>query len=969
MTGVEASSLGIEQAQRLFQVPSLQNGISEEEAQNRKQQLGSNELEDDEGESLFSKFIEKFKDPMVLLLLGSAAVSLLVKQYDDAISITLAIFIVCTVGFVQEYRSDKALENLKQLVSHTCTVHRDGIKRHVNAIELVVGDVVEFKIGDRIPADVRLVKTYGEFSIDEAIFTGEGKPRSKHTNSIEHGEYDESDGEEHQQQQGGMKDLEEGDDDDPEVQQRKLEKLKKNIHVGECRNMGFMGTLVSTGKATGIVTATGKHTELGRISSLLKQIEEKNTPLQDTMDKLSKQISLLSLAVIGVLFIIGVLTGKPWLEMFTIGISLAVAAIPEGLPIVVTVTLAMGVMRMAKRKAIVRKLPSVESLGATTVICVDKTGTLTQNEMTVTKIFVPSNLDQYIRVTGVGYNASGEFVRLPLDKTLMAADMVGKNVNMESEMENHVRQLLICGNLCNDAQFTHGQLVGQPTEGALIAAARKAGINDLRVDDSVYQRIDEIPFTSETKWMAAQCKHVSTGETIFYVKGATERILDRCTDYMTSLQLKPSSLTYQIRARIDEAAGAFENDALRVMALAQGSDLNRLTFLGLVGIYDPPRDGVKDAVAKLQQSGVKIAMITGDSKKTAVAIAKELGIISPQMSATVSESQLALSTDEVDTDVRELEQKIDNACVFYRMAPVHKMKIVQAFQNRGHIVAMTGDGVNDAPALKLANIGVAMGKTGTDVSKEAAEMILVDDNFATIMEAIEEGKGIFNNIKNFLRYQLTTSVSCMIMIIYCTVASLPLPLNPMQILFINIIMDGAPAQSLGVEPADDEVVRQPPRDPSKPIVTMKMIMAVIRSALIMVVGSLYVFLREFQSDGVVTSRDTTMAFATFVMFQMFNGFNCRNENKSLFQLGVFTNTAFTFSIGGSILGLFALVHIPFLNMVFETEPIGLFDWVLVFGITSTVWIVEEIVKALARGQQQRAELQGNQSGKATAVRR
>ncbi len=509
-----------------------------------------------------------------------------------------------------------------------------------------------------------------------------------------------------------------------------------------------------------------------------------------------------------------------------------------------------------------------------------------------------------------------------------------------------MKQLFTTGALCNNANLNSqtNKLVGQPTEGALLAAALKAGIDrDVLLRDT-WEKLDEIPFSSEEKWMAVHCRNKRSNTSTYFVKGAIETILPRCTTYYVN-ENESRTLSQSDRQQILSIVKDFADNALRVMTLACGDDTHGgLTFVGLMGLSDPPREGVQEAIIKLRKGGVKVVMITGDSKETAISIAKQLSIIDADERDVES---VALSVDDLQ-DQKTFDARVDNAVVFYRMAPVHKMKIVEAYQKLDYVVAMTGDGVNDAPALKLANIGIAMGIAGTDVSKEASEMILADDNFPTIMVAIEEGKSIFSNIKNFLRYQLTTSVSCMVIIIICTFFGLPLPLNPMQILWINIIMDGPPAQSLGVEPVDEDVMRQPPRDTKKSIINRKMIISVVLSAVIMVIGTLYVFVREMAADGKVTNRDTTMTFTTFVMFQIFNAFNCRSEKKSVFQIGIFSNTAFNWCVGGCVVGQLLLIYTGAMNFIFETERLTANDIVFIFVLTSSVWVVDEVVKYFAR---------------------
>jgi Ca2+-transporting ATPase len=851
-----------------------EKGLSAHEVTLRLEKCGKNVLQEAEKVSWAKLFLEKFTEPLILLLLASATISLIIGEVADAIGIFVAVSLVAILGFIQEYRSEKSVEALKKLTAHKCRVIRGGKVKEILAEELVPGDIVLLIVGDRVPADIRLVESIN-LQVDESILTGESEPSNKNIKTLK----------------------------------------KEDTLLADRKNMAYMGTVVTNGKGKGLVIATGELTELGKISQMIQKVEERKTPLQLKLDQLGKQLSVFGIAVVTIIFTFGALQKMDLLEMFMVAVSLAVAAIPEGLPIVVTITLALGVTRMSKRNAIVRKLPAVEALGATTVICSDKTGTLTQNEMTIKNIYTTDSIE----VTGIGYEVEGEFLK------------GGKKIDPQKNA--HLLEVLKVGLLCNDAQLNDDVLIGQPTEGALLTAALKAGLEDLRTK---MKRLDDIPFDSEKKWMAV--KYKTSDGILYFVKGATERVLDRCKQYYEKGKEQP--LTTEKRDKIFEAYNALAGDALRVLALAYGEDLEDLTFAGLVGIMDPPRRGVKGAIKKAKQSGVKVVMITGDSKETAIAVAKSLDFF--------EEGSIALSGAEVDElSDNELADEVDTVGVFYRVSPEHKMKIVNAFQKKGHIVAMTGDGVNDAPALKIADIGVAMGRTGTDVAKEASEMILVDDNFTTIVAAIEEGKSIYNNIKNFLRFELTTSISALTIIASSTLLRLPLPLNPIQILWINIIMDGPPAQSLGVEPLDKDVMKKPPRDPTEQVVTKKMVINVVSGAFVMFLGTMALFFWELKKgvSGVdLERRAMTMAFTVFVMFQMFNALNCRSEEKSIFSLGVFSNKYVLLAIGGSILMQLGVIYIPVLQYIFDTIALSARDLLLVTVIASSVFIFDEIRK-------------------------
>ncbi|XP_017716292.1 PREDICTED: calcium-transporting ATPase type 2C member 2 isoform X2 [Rhinopithecus bieti] len=705
----------------------LNTGLSEFSVTQRRLAHGWNEFVADNSEPVWKKYLDQFKNPLILLLLGSALVSVLTKEYEDAVSIATAVLIVVTVAFIQEYRSEKSLEELTKLVPPECNCLREGKLQHLLARELVPGDVVSLSIGDRIPADIRLTEVT-DLLVDESSFTGEAEPCSKTDSPLTGG----------------------GD-------------------LTTLSNIVFMGTLVQYGRGQGVVIGTGESSQFGEVFKMMQAEETPKTPLQKSMDRLGKQLTLFSFGIIGLIMLIGWLQGKQLLNMFTIGVSLAVAAIPEGLPIVVMVTLVLGVLRMAKKRVIVKKLPIVETLGCCSVLCSDKTGTLTANEMTVTQLVTSDGL--HAEVSGVGYDGQGTVCLLPSKEVIKEFSNVS------------VGKLVEAGCVANNAVIRKNAVMGQPTEGALMALAMKMDLSDIK---NSYVRKKEIPFSSEQKWMAVKCSlKTEDREDIYFMKGALEEVIRYCTMYNNGGI--PLPLTPQQRSFCLQEEKRMGSLGLRVLALASGPELGRLTFLGLVGIIDPPRVGVKEAVQVLSESGVSVKMITGDALETALAIGRNIGLCNGKLKA--------MSGEEVDSvEKGELADRVGKVSVFFRTSPKHKLKIIKALQESGAIVAMTGDGVNDAVALKSADIGIAMGQTGTDVSKEAANMILVDDDFSAIMNAVEEGKGIFYNIKNFVRFQLSTSISALSLITLSTVFNLPSPLNAMQILWINIIMDGPPAQ-------------------------------------------------------------------------------------------------------------------------------------------------------------------------------
>uniref|UniRef100_A0A8B9THS3 Calcium-transporting ATPase n=1 Tax=Anas platyrhynchos TaxID=8839 RepID=A0A8B9THS3_ANAPL len=811
LSSKKASELPIDEVASILQA-NLQNGLKNCEVCHRRAFHGWNEFDISEDEPLWKKYISQFINPLIMLLLASAVISVLMHQFDDAVSITVAILIVVTVAFVQEYRSEKSLEELSKLVPPECHCVREGRVEHTLARDLVPGDTVCLSVGDRVPADLRLFEA-ADLSIDESSLTGETAPCSK---SIA------------------------------------PQPAATNGDLTSRSNIAFMGTLVRCGKAKGIVIGTGENSEFGEVFKMMQAEEAPKTPLQKSMDLLGKQLSLYSFGIIGVIMLVGWLQGKHILDMFTIG-------------------LALGVMRMVKKRAIVKKLPIVETLGCCNVICSDKTGTLTKNEMTVTHIFTSDG--QHAEVTGVGYNRFGE---------VMLDGEVIHGYNNPS-----ISKIVEAGCVCNDAVIRNNTLMGKPTEGALIALAMKMGLDGIQED---YVRKAEYPFSSEQKWMAVKCVHRDKPEVCF-MKGAYEQVIKYCTSYNCKGQTLP--LAQQQREQYQQEKTSMGSAGLRVLALASGPELGQLTFLGLVGIVDPPRTGVKEAVTTLIMSGVAIKMITGDSQETAVAIGMNICSTSLEISQILTASLLA--------------------------SPRHKLKIIKSLQNNGAVVAMTGDGVNDAVALKAADIGVAMGQTGTDVCKEAADMILVDDDFQTIMSAIEEGKGIYNNIKNFVRFQLSTSIAALTLISLATLMNFPNPLNAMQILWINIIMDGPPAQSLGVEPVDKDVIQKPPRN--------------------------------LKDNNVITPRDTTMTFTCFVFFDMFNALSSRSQTKSVFEIGLCSNKMFCYAVLGSIMGQLLVIYFPPLQKVFQTESLSILDLLFLLGLTSSVCIVTEIIKKFERSKE------------------
>ncbi|KAI9732786.1 MAG: High affinity Ca2+/Mn2+ P-type ATPase-like protein [Cirrosporium novae-zelandiae] len=985
---------------------SLSYGLTPSDAERRLLTYGSNELPHDEPEPLWLRYLQQFKETLILLLLASAAISFILGNYDDAISIGLAVTIVTTVGFIQEYRSEKSIEALSRLLPYHAHLIRgtqrslsnhfpktrgqngseiemepltDGSAKSsdrgsqlVPASKLVPGDLVLFSTGDRIPADIRITSC-ADLSIDESNLTGENEPVVKHANRIE----------------VPFRSMFSNGDASPRSPIYASEAagtVGADFRLNEKTNIAFMGTLVRSGYGRGLVIASGPSTEFGSISASLQEIESPRTPLQLAMDRLGQELSYVSFAVIGLIVIVGLFQGRNLLEMFTIGVSLAVAAIPEGLPIIVTVTLALGVLRMAKRGTIVRKLPSVETLGSVNVVCSDKTGTLTMNHMTVTKIWhfdvdTPFDIGRVL-----GSQTPDSAVR-----TIFRIGNIANNARLAKSDANSpatASSAAVLSTMGDDPTEAHAKSrwVGQPTDVASLDLLDAFGEDDVR--ERIGARVAETPFSSDRKWMGVVIgdsteSTLGSGREVAYIKGALERVLQRCDTYLGK-DGREFILDDARRQEALKAAEAMADEGLRVLGFASGSvnasrgnrtPLSRsgtprslsatgpnqssnqpqdskaadvyqgLVFAGITGMNDPPRKDVDKSIRRLMAGGVKVIMITGDAETTAVAIGRKLGMpLNPRREERLQE---VLRGDELDmmTD-EELAQAIPKTSIFARTSPDHKMKIVHALQSRGDIVAMTGDGVNDAPALKKADIGISMGRLGTDVAKEAADMILTDDNFSTILSAIEEGKGIFYNIQNFITFQLSTSVAALSLVLFSTIFGFENPLNAMQILWINILMDGPPAQSLGVEPVDPAVMTRPPRAKNAHVITRPLLQRVLTSAFLIMAGTMMIYIHEMAVDHTVTARDTTMTFTCFVFFDMFNALTCRSEGKSILrgQMELFGNKMFNYAVSGSLIGQLCVIYVPFLQRVFQTEALSFFDLVKLICLASSVFWVDEARK-------------------------
>ncbi|UOF89191.1 calcium-translocating P-type ATPase, SERCA-type [Fodinisporobacter ferrooxydans] len=854
------------------------SGLGADEVQARLVTFGENRIEDTSQAAWYTLFFNQFRDFMVIVLLAATLISGLLGEFIDAITIIAIIIVNALLGFFQELRAEKSLASLKQLTAPVAHVIRNTERVTVPAAQLVPGDIVLLESGDRIPADVRLLALQG-FETEESSLTGESLPISKHADIIP----------------------------DPLAP------------LGDRKNMGYMGTSVTRGKAQAVVVATGMNTEMGKIANLIQTAEDTETPLQRRLDQLGKILVYISLGITAVVVLAGILHGQHVFHMFMAGVSLAVAAIPEGLPAIVTIALAIGVQRMIKRKAIVRKLPSVETLGCATVICSDKTGTLTQNKMTVQEIWAGGKT---YHVTGQGYRPEGEFI------------FNGSGVRPEKRPE--LARLLQISALCNNAELVFDENIkdwhchGDPTEGALLAVAAKAGYSLADIAQQL-QRVEEIPFDSNRKMMTVIVRDASGRHTLL-TKGAPDVLLERCTHIL--LDGKSVPLTKALRQQILEVNHALGSEALRNIGVAYREIRSldsikrmadpevQLTFVGLLGMIDPPRAEVFEAIHLCKNAGIRTVMITGDHQVTAEAIARQLGIMTAG-GLTVTGAELNNMTD------KQLAKKAESICVFARVSPEHKLRIVKALQENGQVVAMTGDGVNDAPAIQAADIGISMGQGGTDVAKDASALILSDDNFATIVAAIEEGRGIYDNIRKFVRYLLSSNVGEIITMFVATLFGFPLPLLPIQILCVNLVTDGLPAIALGVDPAEKDIMQRKPRNVKESIFARGVGTKIITRGIFIGICTLSVFWLTWHNDPSQLQKAQTMAFATLVMCQLIQVFDCRSVEGGIFSRNIFGNVWLIAAVCSSITFLLCAIYVPALQIIFKSVPLHLFDWAVV----------------------------------------
>ncbi len=856
--------------QVLKELRTSEHGLSQSEAEERLKQYGLNEIKEGKKISPLEIFINQFKSVVVWILIIATIISAFLKEYIDSIVILVIVILIAILGFRQEYKAEKAIEALKKLASLKATVIREGHKKDIDSKEIVPGDIIVLETGDKVPADSRLIEVFN-LQTQEAALTGESQPVKKNT-----------------------------------------EQLGEKTPIADMKNMVFSGTIVVSGRAKSVVVSTGMQTEIGKIAKMIEEVKPEPTPLQKKMDKLGSDLGKAVIVIAILIFVVAsIFQNRPFLEMLLLSVAVAVAAIPEGLPAVVTITLALGTQRMLKKNALIRRLPSAETLGSTTVICADKTGTITANQMTVKKIFANGKI---IDVTGAGYEAKGQFLY--------------KN---KPTGVDEIELILRIGALNNNAELKNGNLIGDPTEGALIVSAAKAGLikEELEIE---FPRIDEIEFTSERKMMTTLHKH--HGEKLVYVKGAPEVVLHLCS--YIQIGSKTRKLTEKDKKIILEINKNFADEALRVLGLAYKTVIGdkepekNLIFVGLQGMMDPPREEVKEAIEKCKKAGIKVIMITGDHEITAKAVAKEIGLTGK-----------AVTGQQIDK-IKNLEDWVEEIGVFARVNPEHKIKIIDALKKKGHVVAMTGDGVNDAPALKKADIGIAMGISGTDVSKEASAMILTDDNFASIVNAVEEGRGIYDNIRKYIGFLLSGNISEVLVIMLGIIFGLPLPLTATQVLLVNLVTDGLPALALSTDPFEPNAMSRKPRKQDEPIYK-NLSHFLVYYPIVMTIVALSTFSYIYFIDHNLLKAQTA-TFMTISMFELYQSFASRSTIYPAFKVGIFKNKWLILAFISSFTIITASVFIPSFGKFLDMHPLSIWQFMFIALISTIGAIIIEISK-------------------------
>jgi Ca2+-transporting ATPase len=888
--------LETEKVARLLKA-DLKDGLDPSEIAKRQAQFGLNRMTMHRRVGPWRRFLEQFNQPLVYVLLAAVVTTGILREYVDSAVILAVVLVNAVVGFLQESKAEKAIEALASMVVTEATVRRGGKRLRVPSVDLVPGDVVMLQSGDRVPADLRLFQVKG-FQVDESALTGESVPVTKHADV-----------------------------------------LAMDTILADRKNLAFAGALVTAGQGEGLVWGTGDRTETGRIATLISEAVEISTPLTKKIAEFSRLLLWAIMGLSAVTFAVGIWRGEKPVDMFMAAVALAVGAIPEGLPAAMTVTLAIGVSRTAKRRAIIRKLPAVETLGSTTVICSDKTGTLTENQMTVQEIFAGT---RSYEVTGAGYEPKGEVL------------YEGRKVDLANDIA--LEECLKAGLLCNDSLLAREEgrmtVQGDPTEAALLVAAHKAGLIHADLNDAT-PRLDMIPFESE--YMFRATLHDADDGRVIYKVGALERILGRCTD-----MLMPDGTTVPLDAEmIHRATDRMAGKALRVLAFTRRrvkSEHDRLdhdhvargmTFLGLQGMMDPPRPEVIHAVAQCRSAGIQVKMITGDHLTTARAIAKQIGLGSPD--GRTGELEAIAGRDLEKLSDEELSEAAERASVFARVAPDQKFRLVKALQARGHVVAMTGDGVNDAPAVKQADIGIAMGITGTDVAKGAADMILVDDNFASIEAAVEEGRCVFDNLTKFFVWTLPTNGGVALTLLVAIFAGTILPVLPAQLLWINLTTSVLLGMMLVFEPKEPDVMQRPPRNPREPILTVPLLMRTGLVTLMMGAGNVFLFHWEQGVAGASLNEARTIVVNTIVMVELFSLFNCRSLTRSVWSVGLFSNLWLLVGCAAMIGAQLVFTYAPFMNRLFQSAPISLTAWTHIVGVAVVAALVIGFEKWLRFG--------------------
>lgn len=892
---------------------NIETGLNSNEVSRRLERYGANELAEKKQISMAQKIIAQFKDVMVLILVAASVLSAFLGDYIEAAVILAIVVINAVLGLIQEGRAEKALEALKKMSSPQAKVKRDGAIKQVDSSQIVLGDIVVIEAGDLVPADIRLVESQS-LKAEEASLTGESLA----------------------------------------VEKQAAELLQEDVGIGDRSNMLFMGTAITYGRGVGIVCATGSATEIGKISDKLQEIEDDPTPLQISLNQLGKWLGIICVVVCVVILAQGILLGGDAAEMIMTAISLAVAAIPEGLPAVVTIVLALGMKRMAERNAIVKRLLAVETLGCVDIICTDKTGTLTQNEMTVTELYIYGNTYE---VSGSGYSSEGEIVESDTD----GINETGASNNDQeiSEVEDSdLSTMLKIALLCNEAVITEDEsgdnkVIGDPTEGALLVVAAKSGLDRKKVQEK-YPRVADWPFDSERKMMTSFNEGFMDGKIHALTKGAPDIIIDKCSRILIDGSVQ--ELDAEAKEEIMRANADMAGRALRVLAFAyaffdrdqelQGE--NDMIFVGLSGMIDPGRPEARDAVSLCRQAGIKPVMITGDYLDTAAAIAADLGLVHSG-DGVMTGAEVEKMTE------RELKLAVEHTSVYARVSPEHKVKIVTALRNNGHIASMTGDGVNDAMALKSADIGVAMGITGTEVAKSTADMILTDDNFATIVDAVREGRIIYSNIRKFVGFLLSCNVGEILIIALTSLILGPknIPLLPIQLLWLNLITDSFPALALGQEKGEPDIMKQNPRSPKEPILNRDMIFVIATQSIAIFISVFVSFIigkNNADTAENVLTMGRTYAFTTLILAELFRSFSARSEKISVFRLGLLTNKTLVKAFVFSVFMLIAVVYVPILQPLFSTLTLGIMDWLIILPLSLIPFATAELFKLLRKSR-------------------